>query len=89
MCAFTSTHIVGGKTMPNVTLSIPEELHKRMKKHAEIRWSEVVRKTIADKLETLEVLDRIAQKSKLTQKDVEEIAHKINREVFEEMDKKR
>jgi len=36
--------------MPNITLSIPEELHKKMKKMSEIRWSEVARKAIEDRL---------------------------------------
>lgn len=74
--------------MPNVTLSIPEGLHTKMKKHSEIRWSEVVRKTISEKIEALELMDKIASKSKLTQKDVDEIAHKINKEVFEELNKR-
>ena len=67
--------------MPNVTLSIPEELHEKMKKHSEIRWSEVVRKSIAQKISDLEIMDRIASKSKLTQADVDEIAEKIDSEV--------
>ena len=74
--------------MPNLTLSIPEELHERMKKHSEIRWSEVVRKSISEKIEDLEVLDKLTRKSKLTQADVDEIAHKINRDVFEELNKR-
>ena len=67
--------------MPNVTLSIPEDLHTKMKKHSEIRWSEVVRKTISEKIDALELMDKIAKKSKLTQKDAEEIARKIDSEV--------
>ena len=74
--------------MPNVTLSIPEALHEKMKKHSEIRWSEVVRKTISEKIEDLEVLDKLTRKSKLTQEDVDEIAHKVNRDVFEELNKR-
>ena len=74
--------------MPNVTLSISEKLHRKMKQHSEIRWSEVVRKTIAEKIETLEIMDKLTKKSKLTQKDIEQIAHKINREVFEELDRR-
>ena len=74
--------------MPNVTLSIPEALHEKMKKHSEIRWSEVVRKTISEKIEDLEVLDKLTRKSKLTQEDVDEIARKVNRDVFEESNKR-
>ena len=74
--------------MPNLTLSIPETLHEKMKEHSEIRWSEVVRATIEKKINDLEIAERIAQKSKLTQKDIDEIAHKINKEVFMELNKR-
>jgi len=67
--------------MPNVTLSIPEALHEKMKKHSEIRWSEVVRKSISEKIEDLEVMDKLTKRSKLTQADVDDIAHKIDSEV--------
>jgi len=39
--------------MPNMTISIPDELYKRMKSHPEIRWSEIVRKAIVEYLERL------------------------------------
>ncbi|MBI2653517.1 hypothetical protein HYX02_01770 [Candidatus Woesearchaeota archaeon] len=74
--------------MPNVTLSIPEALHEKMKKHSEIRWSEVVRKTISEKIEDLELMEKLSKRSKLTQADVDEIAHKINRDVFKELNKR-
>lgn len=74
--------------MPNVTLAIPEELHTKMKKHSEIRWSEVIRKTISEKIEDLEMMDKLTRKSKLTQKDINEISHKINSEVFKELNKR-
>ena len=45
--------------MPNITLAISEDLHARMRQHSEIRWSEVVRKTITQKIEDL---DEIASK---------------------------
>ncbi|MBI2549119.1 hypothetical protein HYW21_07255 [Candidatus Woesearchaeota archaeon] len=64
--------------MPNITLAIPEDLHTRMREHSEIRWSEVVRKTITQKIEDLDVMDKLTAKSKLTQKDVDEIANKVD-----------
>ena len=74
--------------MPNVTLSIPGPLHEKMKKHSEIRWSEVVRKSISEKIGDLEIMDKITKKSRLTRADVDEIAHKINRDAFEELNKR-
>ena len=74
--------------MPNLTLTIPDELHEKMKIHSDIRWSEVVRKTISEKIDKLEMLDKLTSKSKLTKKDVDEISHKINAEVFRELNKR-
>ena len=62
--------------MPNLTLSITEELHEKMKKHSEIRWSDVVRKSISEKIEDLEIMNKLAKRSKLTKTDVEELNRK-------------
>ena len=51
--------------MPNITLAISEDLHARMRQHSEIRWSEVVRKTITQKIEDLDVMDKLTAKNKL------------------------
>ena len=64
--------------MSNITLAIPEDLHRRMREHSEIRWSEVVRKSISQKIEDLDMMDKLTAKSKLTQRDVESIASKID-----------
>jgi hypothetical protein len=42
--------------MTNMTISIPSELFEKMKKHAEIKWSEVVRKSIADYINKMEIV---------------------------------
>lgn len=63
--------------MTNITLSMPDELMKRMKIFSEIKWSEVARKAIEKRVEDLEVMNKIASKSKLTEKDAEEISKRI------------
>ena len=63
--------------MANLTLAIPDELHKKMKAFSEIRWSEVARRSIEERISDLETMNKIASKSKLTKKDVEEISKKI------------
>ncbi|MEK6818555.1 MAG: hypothetical protein AABY10_01330 [Nanoarchaeota archaeon] len=68
--------------MPNVTLSIPEEVYVIMKKHREMRWSEVARAAIVEQVRKLETMDKIASKSKLTMKDVEEINEKIKKGLY-------
>jgi len=65
--------------MVNMTLAIPEELSKMIKKHSEIKWSEVARKAMWEQAMKLELLDKIVSKSKLTAKDAEEIGEKIKR----------
>ena len=37
--------------MGNITLSIPDEIHKDMRNFSEVKWSEVARKAIIEKLE--------------------------------------
>jgi predicted CopG family antitoxin len=65
--------------MPNITLSIPDELHKKMKQMSDIRWSEIARRAIEQRMNDLETLNRLASKSKITDKDIEEISKKIKR----------
>lgn len=65
--------------MTNMTLSLPEELHVKMKQFSEIKWSEIARKAIESKIRDLENLEKLVSKSKLTQKDVEEFSKKIKK----------
>ena len=60
-----------------MTLSIPDELHKKMQKFSELRWSEIARRAIQQRVDDLEAMEKIASKSKLTKKDVNEISKKI------------
>ena len=63
--------------MANITLSVPENIHKQMKHFSEVKWSEVARKAIIERLEILILAEKLAQKSKLTEKDVEKFSRKI------------
>lgn len=63
--------------MGNMTLSIPNEVQDEMKHFSEVRWSEVARKAIVEKIEALKLAESLAGKSKLTQKDVDEFNKKI------------
>jgi len=64
--------------MTNMTLSIPEDLFRKMKTFREIRWSEIARQAIEKRVNDLEIMNRIASKSRLTEKDVVELSKKIN-----------
>jgi len=39
--------------MAHITLSIPDEAYTEMKKHSEIKWSEIARQSILEKLDML------------------------------------
>ena len=64
-----------------MTLSIPEDLFRKMKTFREIRWSEIARQALEKRVNEFEEIEEIASKSKLTEKDVKEIALKINTSV--------
>jgi len=40
--------------MANMTMAIPDEMHAKMKKHSEIKWTEVARDAFQRKLTLLE-----------------------------------
>ena len=63
--------------MTNMTLSMPDSLSKQMKKFSEVKWSEVARKAIIEKLDKLMLAEKLASKSKLTKKDVDEFNNKM------------
>ena len=65
--------------MPTITLSVPEELKEEMEKSKFINWSAVAREAIRIKVYQLKILDSIASKSKLTEKDAIEIGRKIKK----------
>jgi len=73
--------------MVNITLTIPEEIHRLVKKHNEINWSEVVRRTINKEVMKLELMDNLTSKSKLTLKDIEGINDKIKENLFKRYSK--
>lgn len=67
MCA----HII--RFVPNITLVVPDDLHRKMKAHPEIKWSEVVRRIIAQRIRSLERMDALTRRSALAISDVEEL----------------
>ena len=74
--------------MPNITLSVPEELKQEMDKSKEINWSEVARGAIREKIIQLSVLKSIISKSKLTKKDALELGRKINKSLHKKYKQK-
>ena len=68
--------------MANLTLSVPDALYEEMRKHPEIRWSEVARQALAKKLEDLRRLDALLSDSELRSEDVEKIAKRVKEGVW-------
>jgi len=75
--------------MTNITLSVPDDLYEEMKKHPEIRWSEVARQALVKKLEDLRRLDALLSGSKLTDKDVDDIAKSVKEGVWKKHRRRR
>lgn len=64
--------------MGNITLSMPDDVHSEMKNFSEVKWSEVARKAIIEKLATLKIAESLANKNKLSSKDIDSFTKKIN-----------
>ncbi|MHB1907440.1 MAG: hypothetical protein ACYCQJ_01060 [Nitrososphaerales archaeon] len=69
--------------MPNVTLAVPEDLHKIMKDHPEIKWSEIARQAMKEYAIKLQFLDNITSKSKFSERDAVEIGEIVNQNLSE------
>jgi hypothetical protein len=74
--------------MSTLSVSVPDDLKEQMLKLDEINWSAVARKAFEEKIKEIQFLKNIARKSTLTDKDVDEIAITINKNMakkFKEM----
>lgn len=71
--------------MVNITLAISENLKEKLQKHKEVNWSAVTRRALEEHLTRMEMVEAIAQKSKLTQKDADELAKKVKRDMAEQL----
>lgn len=65
--------------MVSVTLSVPEELKRKMDEFPEINWSEVARNAIREKVSKLEFLKHFASKSELTEEDAIRLGRELNK----------
>lgn len=63
--------------MPKITLDIPSDVKDVISKHTEIDWNKLISDILWNYAKKLRLLDSIASKSKLGNKDVEAIDHII------------
>ena len=64
--------------MTNMTLAVPQDLRRIMKRYAEVRWSEVARQALWKQARKMEIMDKILSQSTLTERDALAIGTKIN-----------
>lgn len=64
-----------------VSVKVPKSLKEKMEKHQEVNWSEVIRKALREYLSKLELADKIASKSKLTEKEAEELSKQVKQSI--------
>jgi len=70
--------------MVNITLTIPDDLREEIQNHKEVNWSAVTRKAMQDHLRKLHIAEAIANKSKLTKNDIEELDRLVKRGIAKE-----
>ncbi len=65
----------------NLTVTVEDDLWKEMKKHEEIRWSAVMKEAARQKLKAISLLDKLARKTTLSEREIEDFALKLGKKV--------
>ena len=71
--------------MPNITLSVPEDLKEKIDSLPEINWSESVRNFLSEKAKRallLKKLDKMLENSKLTEEDCLKLGEQLKERVW-------
>ena len=63
--------------MPNMTLSLSEDVYRIVKMHTEIRWSEIARRAIEDYARKIEQLNTMTAQSELDEEDIMALDRKV------------
>lgn len=74
--------------MANMTLAIPDDLHKVIRAHNEIKWSEIARRAMWEQAKRLEIMDKLVSNSKLKESDVDELDHIVKAGLAKRFSKK-
>ncbi len=74
--------------MANITITIPDDLKHSLDRFDEINWSAVARNAFMEKISKLLILEKLASKSRLTEKDAIELGRKIKAGMWERHYKK-
>lgn len=71
--------------MVNVTISVPADLHAKMKKHPKFKWSRIASDAFEKEINKsmmLDEMDELLKNSTLTEEDAERIGHEIKAEMY-------
>ncbi len=71
--------------MPNMTLSVPRELHRIVKQHNEIKWSEIARRAMWEQAKKVQLMDKLTENSEFTEEDVEFLDHKVKEKLLKRL----
>ena len=71
--------------MPNMTLSVPNDLYTVIKHHEEIKWSVIARNAMWEYARKIQLVDSILEKSELTEEDSVQIGRLIKKGILEFM----
>lgn len=63
--------------MVSVSVSVSEELKRKLDNFDTVNWSAVARRAFETEVSKLELLNKLTSKSKATEKDIEELSKKI------------
>lgn len=63
--------------MPNMTLSLPEDVYRIVKAHNEVRWSAIARRAIEDYARKMTLLDAMTKNSELDEDDIAALDKKV------------
>ena len=64
--------------MTNITFSVDDDLHKKMKEHPEIKWTEILRQSIINYLKKVEEIDEIS---------IEDFRSRLEPEILKKIDR--
>jgi hypothetical protein len=64
--------------MTNITLSVPDNLKKKMDEYKIINWSEVARQAFTEKISDMEFLRDYKSKSEFTEKDALRLGSRVS-----------
>ena len=59
--------------MTSIVVEIPSDLSEIIKRHPEIDWKAIAQKSLSEYAHRIALSERLAQKSKLTEQDIESL----------------